>query len=180
MPPPRVAARMASVTEDQHGTTRIKQSQSSYGGSPTRSKPGPSALQGGPSYRKGGTVLPNATPLLDEVHVQICWRAASKTRRPTHRHASVRRCDKTYHGLHQTLHTTTPLKMKQNNAMPACSDPNNTTRTLSGARLLGGRLGDGRKPLRGPRWQQQSRSGTRSKDQAPAPECRHDKGPHQQ
>jgi hypothetical protein len=84
-------------------------------GSPTPSKPGPSALQeGGPSYRKGGTLL-NATPPLMRRHVRSAGALPANTRRTTH-HASVRRMRQDVpHVLHQTLHTLPrPLKMKQN------------------------------------------------------------------
>jgi hypothetical protein len=54
------------VTEDQHGTTRIKQSHL-VRWLPTPSKPGPSALQeGGPSYRKDGNRVAEYYATLDE------------------------------------------------------------------------------------------------------------------
>jgi hypothetical protein len=48
-------------------------------------------LQGGPSYRKGGTVLPNATPLLDEVHVRDLLARCQQTH--DGRHTDMPVCD---------------------------------------------------------------------------------------
>jgi hypothetical protein len=116
---------------------------------------GPRPLQKAGHNRKDGTVLPNATPLYDESARAICWRAASKHTTddtPTCQ-CATNATRRTTRLASNTAHTTTPLKMKQKWRCPACSDPNNTTPgRSSGARLLGGRLGDGRKPLRGPRY----------------------------
>jgi hypothetical protein len=108
---------------------------------------------------------------------EICWRAASKTRRT--RHAIV--CDDATRRttrLHQTLHTTTPPE--DETECPACSEP-----TQPPGRSWCAPLGDAWETEKTspwtPVWQQQSRSGTRSTKTRPrTPECRRTQGPHQQ
>jgi hypothetical protein len=149
---------------------RIKQSQYLVRWLPTRSKPGPSAFtEGGPSIGRNPCCRMIRHSTMG--HVQICWRAASKTRRTTHRHAGVRRMRQ---DVRLASTTTAPLKMKQNSG-DARQRPQPRT-LLWCARLLGGRLG---KPLRGPRYAAAIRSGTRSTKTRQ--ECRRTRqGPHQQ
>jgi hypothetical protein len=134
---------------------------------------GPRLQEGGPSYRRAEPVLPNTTPLCDGCTCEICWRAASKHTTddtPTCQCATMRQ--DVPHGLHQTLHTTT-LKMKQNSGdARLAATPTTQPRTLSGARL--GALGDGRKPLRGPRYGSSNQEwNTVYKDQPHTPEQTH-------
>jgi hypothetical protein len=170
------------VTEDQHGTTRIKQSQYLVRLPNTIEAWALGLQEGGPSYRKGGTLL-NATPPLMRSARAICWRAASKhTTDDTPRQCATDATRRT-HVLHQTLHTLPrPLKMKQNSgdarlaATPTTQPP---PRLLWCAPLTPGR----RKKTSPwtPVWQQQSRSGTRSTKTRCTPECRRTRqGPHQQ
>jgi exonuclease III/ribonuclease HI len=122
------------VTEDQHGTTRIKQSQYLVRWLPNTIEAWALGL-----YKKAGhliertePVLPNTTPLLDEeCTCEICWRAASKTHDGRHTDMPVcDECDKTYHTacIKHCTHYHAPSEDETEQwRCPACSDPNNTT-----------------------------------------------------
>jgi hypothetical protein len=114
------------VTEDQHGTTRIKQSQYLVRWLPTPSKPGPSAYKKAGIHRKDGTRVA-VMPLPDGATARF------NTRRTRPMLAA---CDKTYHT--QQHHTLPPLKMKQNSgdARLAATPPTHPP-GRSYARLLG-------------------------------------------
>jgi hypothetical protein len=111
----------------------------------------------------------NDTPLDEGVHVQICWRAASKTRRTTApRHASVRRMRQDVpHVLHQPLHYHAPLKMKQNSGDARLAATPTTQPDAPLVAPSGRTPGKRKKTSPWTVWQQQSRSGTRSTKTSP-------------